>query len=31
VHKRRNVRSYLDEMTGRAIDRQLARAFNDPD
>lgn len=31
LHKRRNVASYLDAMTAKAIDRQLARAFNDAD
>lgn len=31
LHKRRNVGDYLDPVLGRAIDRQLARAFNDPD
>jgi putative transposase len=31
LHKRRNVGDYLDPMLARAIDRQLARAFNDTD
>ena len=31
LHKRRNVSDYLDPMLGKAIDRQLARAFNDAD
>jgi putative transposase len=31
LHKRRNVSDYLDPTLARAIDRQLARAFNDTD
>lgn len=31
IHKRRDVAGYLDPILGRAIDRQLARAFNDVD
>ena len=31
LHKRRDVAGYLDPILGRAIDRQLARAFNDTD
>lgn len=31
LHKRRNLGDYLDPMLARAIDRQLARAFNDTD
>lgn len=31
LHKRRDVAGYLDPVLGRAIDRQLARAFNDTD
>jgi putative transposase len=31
VHKRRDVAGYLDPILARAIDRQLARAFNDTD
>lgn len=31
LHKRRNVGDYLDPVLARAIDRQLARAFNDLD
>jgi putative transposase len=31
LHKRRNLGDYLDPMLARAIDRQLARAFNDSD
>lgn len=31
LHKRRNAADYLDPVLARAIDRQLARAFNDTD
>lgn len=31
LHKRRDVAGYLDPVLGRAIDRQLARTFNDTD
>jgi transposase-like protein len=31
LHKRRNVGGYLDPITARTIDSQLARAFNDTD
>jgi len=31
LHKRRNVSGYLEKSKARLIDRQLAKAFNDPD
>jgi len=31
LHKRRDVAGYLDPILARAVDRQLARAFNDTD
>lgn len=31
LHKRRNLGDYLDPVLARALDRQLARAFNDID